>query len=247
MARRDHIDRILRDWPYEPNSANVRVIKGESGREVIQMRVDLGLLQLETDGRPDGSRPGGFDTFYDFLVGEAVHLGEEFVLSEEQCGEADREFVQFYHRRNCWLRLRQFREAIGDADHTLLLMDFCRDHSPDEQWTVSHEQYRPYVIFQRTQAEALAELEERGPHEAVAAIERGLERIREVFAEHEAEEHYDDDEMVTRLRELRDSLRDQFDDETRLRQKLTEAVQKEQYELAAKLRDEIARRSAGRN
>jgi hypothetical protein len=242
MARREHIDRILRDWPFEPNTANVRVVKGDNGREILQMRIDLGLLQLEMTGRPDGTRPHGFESYYDYLVGEAVHLGEEFVLSEEQCNEADREFVQFYHRRNCWLRLREFRSAIADADHTLDLMDFCRDHSPDDGWTVSHEQYRPYVLFQRTQADSLAELEEKGPQAAVNAIDRGLERIREVFVEHEAEEHYEEDEMVLRLRELRDSLREQFDDESLLRQKLSEAVAAEQYELAAKLRDELAKR-----
>lgn len=242
MARREHIDRILRDWPYDPDALNVRMIKGDNGRSVIQMRVDLGLLQLEVEGRPDGFRPQGFESYYDFLVGEAVHLGEDFVLSDEQCDEADREFVQFYHRRNCWLRLREFRKAIEDANHTLGLMDFCRDHSPDQSWTISHEQYRPYVLFQRTQAEALAELEEHGPAQAVEAIQRGLDRIYEVFAEHDAEEHFDEDEMVNRLKELKDSLRDQFDGEARLRQQLSEAVAAEQYELAAKIRDELARR-----
>jgi hypothetical protein len=245
MARRDNIDRILRDWPFEPNAANVRVVKGENGRQVLQMRMDLGLMQLEIEGRPDGSRPHGFETYYDFLVEEAVHMGEDFVLSEEQCNEADREFVQYYHRRHCWLRMRNFRKAMADADHTLGLMDFCRDHSGDESWTVSHEQYRPFVIFQRTQAEAMAEIDEkgeRGPHLAVSAIDRGLERIREVFAEHEAEEHFDEDEMVGKLRELRDTLREQFDDESRLKQKLSEAVAAEQYELAAKIRDELAKR-----
>jgi hypothetical protein len=242
MARREHIDRILRDWPYDPDALNVRMIKGDNGRSIIQMRVDLGLLQLEVEGRPDGFRPQGFESYYDFLVGEAVHLGEDFVLSDEQCDEADREFVQFYHRRNCWLRLREFRKAIEDANHTLGLMDFCRDHSPDQSWTISHEQYRPYVLFQRTQAEALAELEEHGPAQAVEAIQRGLDRIYEVFAEHDAEEHFDEDEMVNRLKELKDSLRDQFDGEARLRQQLSEAVAAEQYELAAKIRDELERR-----
>ena len=244
MARREHIDRILRDWPYDPDAINVRMTKGENGRAIIQMRVDLGLLQLEIAGRPDGIRPQGFDTYYDYLVGEAVHLGEDFVMDDDQCDEADREFVQYYHRRNCWLRLREFRKAMEDANHTLGLMDFCRDHSPEQSWTISHEQYRPYVLFQRTQAEALAELEERGAQEAVDAIQRGLDRIYEVFAEHDAEEHFEEDEMVNRLKELKDSLRDQFDGETRLRQQLSEAVAAEQYELAAKIRDELARRDA---
>ena len=244
MARRDHIDRILRDWPYDPDAINVRMTKGDNGRAIIQMRVDLGLLQLEIAGRPDGLRPQGFDSYYDYLVGEAVHLGEDFVMDDDQCDEADREFVQYYHRRNCWLRLREFRKAMEDANHTLGLMDFCRDHSPDQNWTISHEQYRPYVLFQRTQAEALAELEERGAQEAVEAIQRGLDRIYEVFAEHDAEEHFDEDEMVSRLKELKDSLNDQFDGEARLRQQLSEAVAAEQYELAAKIRDELARRDA---
>ena len=79
-------------------------------------------------------------------------LEDENRCRKEQCREADREFVQYYHRRLCWLAMREFSKAMHDADHTLLLMDFCRDHSPDEEWTMSHEQYRPFVLFHRTQA-----------------------------------------------------------------------------------------------
>ncbi len=60
------------------------------------------------------------------------------------------------------------------------LMDVCRDHSPDEDWTMSHEQYRPFVLFHRTRAAALAELDDHGPEKAIAAINEGLDRIKEV-------------------------------------------------------------------
>ncbi len=57
----------------------------------------------------------------------AIRAGDDFVLSEEQCAEADREFVQFYQRRLCWLALREFSHAVADADHTTLaFMDFSR-------------------------------------------------------------------------------------------------------------------------
>src|SRR4051794_19020960 len=59
MARKENIDRLLRDWPYDPQGISVRKKKGDDGREVLQMRLDLGLLQLETKGRPDGTRPQG--------------------------------------------------------------------------------------------------------------------------------------------------------------------------------------------
>ena len=70
----------------------------------------------------------------------------------------------------CWLKLREYHNAVSDADHTLCLMDFCGKHSPDDDWTHSHEQYRPFVLFQRTQAAALSALEQHGPEEAVQEI-----------------------------------------------------------------------------
>jgi hypothetical protein len=68
MSRKQSIEQILKDWPYDPETVNVRVVRADDGREVIQMRIDMGLLQLETTGRPDGSRPSGHETYYDYLV-----------------------------------------------------------------------------------------------------------------------------------------------------------------------------------
>jgi hypothetical protein len=266
----EHIDHILQSWPYEPSTLSVRIRQGADGRDKLQMRLDLGLLQLETEGRPDGTRPGGKNTYLDYLIdlesrwepgspaeaesdapdfdanqeGEAAtQANDRFRMNTKQCGEADREFVQYYHRRLCWLAMREFTKAMIDADHTLRLMDFCRDHSPDEEWTMSHEQYRPFVLFHRTQAAALAQLEAgKGAEASVEAINQGLEQIKEVFVEHEAEEEYESDELVTRLVEMREGLRKQFDVGSTLEEQLRDAVANEKYELAAKLRDELAQR-----
>src|SRR5260221_6739774 len=147
------------------------------------MRVDMGVLQLETDGRPDGQHPGGAETYYDYLVAEAIREGDTFQLSPEQCVEADREFVQFYHRRICWLALREYRRAARDADHSLAFMDFVRKGSADEDWTVSHEQYRPFVMLHRVQAGAPAGREENGAEAAIGESKRGLEKLRRRFAQ----------------------------------------------------------------
>ncbi|HUE72970.1 MAG TPA: UvrB/UvrC motif-containing protein, partial [Pirellulaceae bacterium] len=128
------------------------------------------------------------------------------------------------------------------ADHTLKLMDFCRDHSSDEQWTMSHEQYRPFVMFHRTQAAALASLAEKGAEAAVEELNQGLDQIRQVFVEYEAEEEFDDDELVARLTELRESLRQHFRVGRTLAEQLADAIANEKYELAAQLRDELNRR-----
>jgi hypothetical protein len=154
--------------------------------------------------------------------------------------------VQFYHRRICWLALREYRRAACDADHSLAFMDFVRKFSGDEEWTVSHEQYRPFVLFHRIQAGALAELEENGPEAAIGEVNRGLSRFRDLFEEYDALEKFDSDELVSRLIELKESMRTHYQVGRTLDEQLADAVAREEYELAAKLRDQLARRDSPR-
>ncbi len=244
MAKRHDIDRILQEWPFEAGEVCARLVRAADGREVLQMRVELGVLQMETAGRPDGQKPGGASSYFSYLRKIAAKSGDAdgFELNSAQCVEADREFMQFYHRRVCWLALREFRNATADADHTLSFMDFVRDHSPDEEWTLSHEQYRPFVLFHRVQAATLAQLEDEGPEAALAELSRGLDRFRGLFEEFDAEEQFEEDELVARLRELGDTLREQYHLQPSLSEQLAKAVADEQYELAARLRDEMSRR-----
>ena len=243
MAQNQDIDAILRDWPYQPGVISARIVRAAGRRKVLQMRIELGLLQMEFTGRPDGERPGGKDTYLEYIAGQ---LGDAEdvpqLLTDEQCFEIDREFVQYYHRRICCLALREFERAVADADHTLELMDFVATHSPNEEWTASHERYRPFVHFHRTQALALAVLEKSGPETAIEEINNGLEEMRKIFVAAEAEEQFEADELVVQLRELKESLRTEYKVGPTLAEQLAEAVAAEEYERAARLRDEIARR-----
>jgi hypothetical protein len=254
------LDSLLGEWPYTFGEVSARRAHGADGRPVLQLRVDLGVLQMEVAGRPDGVKPEGYETYHDFLLARSLAEGEAFQLSEERCGEIDREFVQYYHRRVAWLALREFREAVADADHTLALMDFCASNAPDEEWIDLHEQYRPFVLFHRTQAEALAELEAGDPEQAVAAIDAGIAVIERVLAELDEEDEGEldgefdeaeiaddgdelgDDEFIAKLRDLRGSILAEYELQGSLTSQLADAIAREQYELAAELRDRIARR-----
>ena len=70
----------------------------------------------------------------------------------------------------------------------------------------------------------------------------GLKRLQHLFREHDAEEQFEDDELVTRLTDLRESLRREYSVGRTLHEQLADAVAAEQYELAARIRDELARR-----
>ena len=64
---------LLAQWAWDPASLNTRVVEDATGRRCIQVRLELGLLQMETSGRPDGVRPRGLDGW--LAVAEALPQG----------------------------------------------------------------------------------------------------------------------------------------------------------------------------
>lgn len=256
--RRD-IDEALRDWPFEPESGElaVREIQSRDGRSVIQIRIELGVLQLEIEGRPDGVRPHGFDTYLDYLRHRAKMVkrgGDALVMTSDQCEQTDREFTQFYHRRIAWLALNHYENAIQDADHTLSLMDFVRNHGPNPEYITSHEHFRGLVLFHRTQAGVALALEARRPEEAIEAIRDGIERLKRhqrTLPDLPPPPADDDDapdeeascqSLIEQLQRLELEIRKQFDVPKSLRELLEEAIEREDYEAAAKIRDQIQRK-----
>jgi hypothetical protein len=236
------IDAILRHWPFKPGMIAARAVPASDGREVLQMRIEMGLLQMEVAGRPDGEHPGGAETCLEWLR-DLVHAeGEAFTLNEAQCLEIDREFLQYNNRRICFLALRRFAEAVKDADYTLALTDFVATHSPNPQWTLSHEQYRSFVLFHRIQATAMLTLQNSDAEAAIETINQGVEQIRKVFAKFNAEEQFEQDELVQQLMVMKESLREEYQVGKTLAEQLADAVASEEYERAARLRDEIAHR-----
>ena len=248
--RRD-IDDALSGWTYEPEPGEVlaREVRARDGRNVVQIRVELGLLQMEITGRPDGLRPHGFVTYLDYLRHRAAGRGlspggksPPWTMTEEQGSEADREFVQYHHRRVAWLSLERHDRALADADHTLALMDFLRRHGHSSDLITSQERLRGLVLFQRTRAAAALSLEKHRPGDAVEAVRDGIERLaehRRVWeAEHEGDET-PNGALLEQLQILESEIRKNFDVPLSLREQLAEAVSLEDYEKAARIRDQM--------
>jgi hypothetical protein len=241
------IDGALEGWAVQPGMVQARLVVAGDQRQVIQMRVELGVLQMETAHRPDGQRPHGFTTYFDHLLHEAraaQRKDKPFLMDDEQCQEADREFLQFRQRRISWLALRNYAKAIEDADHTLTFMDFVKEHSPSEEYTQAHEQYRGFVTFQRTQGAAALALEQDNAEKAVDEVRKGLERLKVFFAAFGAEEQMEEDGMVQHLRKIEQSLREQHGIAATMQEQLDQAVANENYEEAARLRDALRKRQS---
>jgi hypothetical protein len=159
--------------------------------------------------------------------------------------QIDLEFYQYYHRRICWLTLKKYAEAVKDAQHTLSLMDFSTSYAPDPEWSLLHEQYRPFVMFHKIQASALLDLEGSESESAVETIDKGLHSLAEVFEKHDATEHFEEDGFALKLQEMRDSIIKHYELSPPLAEQLAEAIAAEQYELAAELRDRMGHQDGG--
>lgn len=236
------LNTLLEGWPHEPGQILVRKIRGVDGREKIQLRLDLGLIQMETAGRPDGTRPHGRDsllTWHQEQAQAAVEAGDAYALSAEDCGELHQEAVQFYHRYLALFQLEDFAGVERDTRHNLDLFAFVSDHVPREEMSAPFEQFRPYVLMMHTRAQASLELERGAVAAAIDVIERNRDEILRIIKSRP--EPLDTCPEVEFLSEWLQELRSKrpLSKLEQLQREMERAVEAEAYERAAELRDAI--------
>ncbi len=240
---------VLRGWEYEPGTINVRKIIGLDGQPKIQMRLDLGLIQMEIQGRPDGLRPHGCESLLEYfekrLRDHRRKHGTEvgFRLNSPQC-QSLREEAQMYYQR--YLSLFVLGEYVGvarDTERNLRALDLCGKFAADEQDRLILEQYRPYIVMMNTRALASIQLDNNNPRRALAIVRHGLSQIKAFFArfgQTQAFRHSSEARILKRFgRDIRGKL--PVDPVKKLQKDLVRAVRDERYEEAARLRDEIER------
>lgn len=240
------IQPLLNNWPYDSEKLCVRRIRGEDGREKIQLRIEMGILQMEVAGRPDGQRPHGYESLLHYYRAQARAAGERgekdsFSLDSEACMALQMEALQYYHRRISFLELGEYEFARRDADRNLALFDFVKEYADDEEDRLSMEQYRPFVIGHRVRASVLLHLDEEEYDRALKEIEGGIEEIQTFFREFDRPDLLDESEEVAFLKEWADEIRKDRPLSPRqdLKEQLREAVAIEDFERAAELRDRI--------
>ena len=243
------IGHILQDWPYEPGQVTARRIRGADGREKIQLRLDLGLLQMEVGGRPDGLRPHGFETQLDYYENQLQRhkdqAGSEegFELDERACELLRAESLMFYHRYLAEFILEDFIAVERDTMRNLRLMDFCTTYAADSGDKMVLEQYRPYVLMMCVRARARLALEDKRPKSALAILRHGIEKIAAFYRQVGHEEMIAEGSEIAILKGMAKEVESQIpvDPVHRLQRDLAKAIREERYEDAAHLRDQLNR------
>lgn len=239
----------LRGWDYEPGTINVRKVTGLDGQPKLQMRLDLGLLQMEISGRPDGARPHGFESLLDYYEEQlAEHKRETgtsdgFHLTSSQCQSLREEAVMYYQRYLSLFVLEDFTGVIRDTARNLRVLDLCGAFADDEQDRLVLEQYRPYIVMMHARARASVHLRENEHAQALKTVATGLAEIKKFFQRLGREEGYAESNEVRVLKRLARDIRKRLpvDPLEQLSRKLRRAIENENYEEAARLRDKMTK------
>ncbi len=236
----------IEGWDFEPGTVSVRIVRGLDGRDKVQMRVELGLLQMEMDGRPDGTRPHGHESLlehYEARAAEHDHAGSKgsFQLVEADCDELLREGVQYYYRYLSFFHLGRYDLADRDTRRNLRLFAFARRYATSDEEKWRFDQYRPYTTMMNTRARATTVYEAKRYREALEIVDEGISGIRQFLVEHELEEQEDQCAEFKFLKRWRDEIdrHRPLDPLDKLQRQLAQAIQSEDFERAAKLRDRI--------
>lgn len=242
------LSRLLEEWPYEPGMLNVRLITGEDGEPRIQVRIALGVLQMFVDGRPDGLRPQGYESLLEYhearldqATADADGEPVRFSLSPEECEEIREEAAIYYHRYIALLALEDYEGVMRDTTRNLRALDLCARHAETEGDRAALEQFRPYIMMVRARALASQALKDNEPKAALHAIDEGLDALKQYFSDSGEPDMFDESTEVQMLRGMREALvpRLPVSQKSELRARLARAIEQENYELAAILRDEL--------
>ncbi|MFK7759783.1 MAG: UvrB/UvrC motif-containing protein [Phycisphaerales bacterium] len=263
------ISKLLEEWPFTPGQISVRMIEGQDQEPRIQVRLDLGLLQIKLDGRPDGARPHDHDSYLDYqesrigldpqpkpepesepesdsepafdLASDEEPAQTSRFLNPEECRQLREEAQQYYHRYIALLVLEDFQSVIRDTSRNLRVLDVFRDFAIEEDDQLAMEGHRPYVMMMRARALASHAIKNEENKAAIRAIDEGIESLKLYYESTGNEDQFEEAGEVDMLREMRDGLIPKLpvSQKAELRQRLEAAIVSENFELAAILRDEL--------
>jgi hypothetical protein len=241
------ISRLLDNWEYQPGQVLVRRIKGRDGTEKIQLRVDLGILQMNTTGRPDGKRPMGHDSWFDHYLAQLGKVEDatkdsasvEFTLNADDCARLQQEFIQYHHRYICLFQLRDYEGVLRDTERNLDVLEFVEAYAATSDLAWSLLQFFPQVLMMRARAEGSLLLRAKDSAGAGEYLRDCVEQLRSFYSEHARPELIDQSSELQSLQLWLHEIEANrpLSRREKLEQDLRRAVESEDYERAARVRD----------
>lgn len=242
------ISHFLEQWDYQPGEVAVRRFKSKDGTEKIQLRVDLGLLQMNASGRPDGKRPFGHESLLQHYQAKLekyrrIHgaSDEGFTLKADDCAKLQQEAIQYHHRYICLFQLEDYPAVIRDTERNLVVFTFVNEYAESDELSWSLQQFGPQLLMMRIRARGMQALRDNRHEEAVEAIRDGLDEIRDFYRQHSRQDLLDQSGEIHSLESWLQEIQNKrpLSEREKLEHALEEAVRQEDYEKAAQVRDAL--------
>ena len=198
-------------------------------------------------GRPDGERPGGFDSLLDLhMAALRSHQRRNgttfgFTVNSEQCAKLREEANMFYHRFVCLFVLDEYDGVERDTYHHLGILDLCREFGCEPGDQIALETVRPYVVSMNARVKAMREMTAGKPRNALMHVERGIVSIREHLGRIGKADQINRVPEVELLRDLRAEISATIPEppQRELQRRLRLALKEERFEDAARIRDQL--------
>jgi hypothetical protein len=237
--------RILKSWAYDPEH-DARIVRGDDGRELLQVRTPLGIEQYEMDGRPDGLRPHSMESALEFQqrrLEQARTAGREadFDLSPEECSELFHEGTLYYFRYVRLFQLKDWARTIRDTARNLQAFDFLHRYASREEDRQFLEKWRPYILRVHGSAAIMLELDQGAYEEALKLARETIRKIESLEDLEDETFKFERERSIMALRELESQIQKNrpLSELEQLEHQLRRAIEKQEFERAARLRDRI--------
>jgi hypothetical protein len=236
---------LLRSWPYDPDD-DARLVHGEDGRQLLQVRTPLGVEQYEMEGRPDGARPHKMESALDYYLRQfekAKAAGQEsgFDLGPRECNELFNEGTLYYFRYVRLFQLKDWAGTVRDTDRNLRAFDFIHRYARREEDQQFLERWRPYILRINGSAAAMLELDKRAYDGALKIANAAVARIEGLDDLEDETFKFERERSLTAMRELAAQIQKNrpLTEVEQLEQQLHRAIERQEFERAAQLRDRL--------
>ena len=211
-------DRILESLNLNADHP-MRVLQIEDEREVVVVQPNaFTISRIYATGRPDGMRPHGVDSYYDYFF-EKLRTYEEqhgtrdgFQLELEEWETLFEESFHRYTRYLLFAGIKRWEDVLRDTAANLDVTNLARECAPaDTAWR--SYQYKGYMLMMHSIAKAELSLQEDDTAAALQHIDAGIQQIGEFCGECLREAH-GEAENITRERYLSNLIEFRSDLET---------------------------------
>jgi hypothetical protein len=172
---------------------------------------------------------------------EAAGNADDFELNTNECGELIGEGTLYYFRYLRLFQLHRWADTVRDTTRNLRLFDFLRNHAEREEDQMYLEKWRPYLVRMNAAASALLQLEQGDVSKALQSVQSGREQIEALEDLDDETFNMERERSITALRELENQVQKKkpVSRVELLERQLRRAIEQQEFERAAELRDRI--------